>query len=173
VIEGTGGLLPLDERLEPLSTSIGSLLIDDRDDARARTSAQQLEFIRSTTRLSVTELARVFSVTRQSVHEWCQGAPLAPHNARRLEKLTDAVTLLLDAAGTVAIQDLRRSVRAGPSLLETVRGDGNVLAAARELTETLTREAAQRKRLAARFAGRRPPVLESSEFGRPHLRDDD
>ena len=173
VIEGTGGLLPLDERLEPSSTSIGSLLIDDRDDARARTSAQQLEFIRSTTRLSVTELARVFSVTRQSVHEWCQGAPLAPHNARRLEKLTDAVTLLLDAAGTVAIQDLRRSVRAGPSLLETVRGDGNVLAAARELTETLTREAAQRKRLAARFAGRRPPVLESSEFGRPHLRDDD
>jgi transcriptional regulator with XRE-family HTH domain len=173
VIEGTGGLLPLDERLEPSSTSIGSLLIDDRDDERARTSAQKLELIRSATRLSVTELARVFSVTRQTVHEWCQGAPLASHNARRLDKLTVAVTLLLDAVGTITVQDLRRSVRAGPSLLDTVRADGDVSATARELIETLTREAAQRRRLAARFAARRPPDLESSDFGRPHLRDDD
>lgn len=173
VIEGTGGLLPLDERLEPSSTSIGSLLIDDRDDERARTSAQQLEFIRSTTRLSVTELARVFSVTRQTVHEWCQGTTLSVHSARKLGKLTDAVTLLLDSAGTATVQDLRRSVRAGPSLLDAVQADGDVLAVARGLTETLTREAAQRKGLAARFAGRRPPVPESSEFGRPHLRDDD
>jgi transcriptional regulator with XRE-family HTH domain len=174
VIGGTGGLLPLDERLEQSSTSIGSLLIDDRDIGHGhRTSAQQLEFIRSTARLSVTELARVFSVTRQTVHEWCQGAPLASHNARRLDKLADAITLLLDAVGTIAVQDLRRSVRAGLSLLEAVRADGNVSAAARELVETLTREAAQRKRLAARFARRRPATLEPSEFGTPHLRDDD
>jgi transcriptional regulator with XRE-family HTH domain len=173
VIEGTGGLLPLDERLEPSSTSIGSLLIDDRDDERARTSAQKLELIRSATRLSVTELARVFSVTRQTVHEWCQGAPLASHNARRLDKLTVAVTLLLDAVGTVTVQDLRRSVRAGPSLLDAVRADGDVWATARELIQTLTREAAQRRRLAARFAARRPSDLVSSDFGRPHLRDDD
>jgi transcriptional regulator with XRE-family HTH domain len=173
VIEGTGGLLPLDERLEPSSTSIGSLLIDDWDDPHVRTTAQQLEFIRSTTRLSVTELARIFSVTRQTVHEWCQGARLAPHNARRLEKLADAVALLLNTVGTVTIHDLRRSARAGQALLDTVQADGDVLAAARELIETLTREAAQRKRLAARFAGRRPPDLVSSEFGKPHLRDDD
>jgi DNA-binding transcriptional regulator YiaG len=174
VIGGTGGLLPLDERLEQSSTSIGSLLIDDRDIEHGhRTSAQQLEFIRSTARLSVTELARVFSVTRQTVHEWCQGAPLASHNARRLDKLADAMTLLLNAVGAITVQDLRRSVRAGLSLLDAVRADGNVSAAARELVETLTREAAQRKRLAARFAGRRPPTLEPSEFGSPHLRDDD
>jgi transcriptional regulator with XRE-family HTH domain len=173
VIEGTGGMLPLDERLELSSTSIGSLLIDDRDHELARTSAQQLEFIRSTTRLSVTELARVFSVTRQTVHEWCQGATLASHNARRLGKLTDAVTLLLDVAGAVTAQDLRRSVRAGPSLLDTVRADGDVSRTAHELIETLTREAAQRRRLAARFANRRTPALEPSDFGRPHLKDED
>src|SRR5579859_5431243 len=66
VIGGTGGLLPLDEQLEHSSTSIGSLLIDDQDRKQAHTSAQQLAFIRSTTRLSVTELARTFSVTRQT-----------------------------------------------------------------------------------------------------------
>jgi hypothetical protein len=174
VTGGTGGLLPLDKRLEQSSTSIGRLLIDDRDIEHGhRTSAQQLEFIRSTARLSVTELARVFSVTRQTVHEWCQGAPLASHNARRLDKLADAITLLLNAVGTITVQDLRRSVRAGLSLLDAVRADGNVSAAARELVETLTREAAQRKRLTARFAGRRPPTLEPSDFGSPHLRDDD
>ena len=173
VIGGTGGLLPLDEQIEQSSTSIGSLLIDDRDRKQAHTSAQQLAFIRSTTRLSVTELARTFSVTRQTVHEWCQGAPLASHNARRLEKLAGAMTLLLDAVGNVTGRDLRRSVRGGASLLDTVRADGNVSAAARELSETLTREAAQRRRLTARFADRRSPALEPSDFGRPHLRDDD
>ena len=172
VIGGTGGLLPLDEQIEQSSTSIGSLLIDDRDRKQAHTSAQNW-LIRSTTRLSVTELARIFSVTRQTVHEWCQGAPLASHNARRLEKLAGAITLLLDAVGTVTGQDLRRSVRGGASLLDTVRADGNVSAAARELIQTLTREAAQRRRLTARFADRRSPALEPSDFGRPHLRDDD
>lgn len=164
VIGGAGGLLPLDERLEQSSASIGTVVIDDRNNERVRASAQQLEFIRSTTRLSVTELASVFSVARQTVHEWCQGAPLASHNARGLNELTDAVTLLLDAVGTVTAQDLRRSVRAGPSLLDTVRADGAVSRTARELIETLTREAAQRRRLAARFADRRPPVLEPSDF---------
>lgn len=173
VIGGTGGLLPLDEQLEQSSTSIGSLLIDDQNRKQAHTSAQQLAFIRSTTRLSVTELARTFSVTRQTVHEWCQGAPLASHNARRLDKLADAITLLLDTVGTVTGRDLRRAVRGSSPLLDTVQADGNVSAAARELIETLTREAAQRRRLTARFAGRPSPALESSDFGRPHLRDED
>lgn len=173
VIGGTGGLLPLDERLERSSTSVENLLIDDRDSEHGRTSTQQLEFIRSTARLSVTELARVFSVTRQTVHEWCQGATLAAHNAQRLNNLTNAITLLLDAMGIVTVQDLRRPVRAGHSLLDTVRADGDASKAARDLIETLTREAAQRRRLAARFSGRRPPALEPSEFGNPHLKDDD
>jgi DNA-binding transcriptional regulator YiaG len=173
VVGGTGGLLPLETRPEQSATSIGNLLIDDRSSELTRTTSQQLEFIRSTTRLSVTELARIFSVTRQTVHEWCHGAPLAPHNARRLQKLTDAVMLLVESVGTLTAHDLRRPVRTGPSLLDTVRTDGNVLTASRGLIETLAREAAQRTRLAARFAGRRPLALEPSEFGNPHLKDDD
>src|SRR5262249_52455122 len=106
------------------------------------------------------------------VHEWCQGAPLAPHNARRLQKLTDALMVLVDAVGTVNTQDLRRPVRAGPSLLDTVRTDGDVSGVTRELIDTLAREAAQRTRLAARFAGRRPTTREPSDFGKPHLRED-
>ncbi len=173
VVGGTGDLLPLEARPEQSTTSIGSLLIDDRSSEPIRTTSQQLEFIRSTTRLSVTELARIFSVTRQTVHEWCHGAPLAPHNARRLQKLTDAVMLLIESVGTLTVHDLRRPVRAGPSLLEVVRTDGNVLTVSRGLIETLAREAAQRTRLAARFAGRRPLSPEPSEFGIPHLKDDD
>jgi hypothetical protein len=139
----------------------------------AASSPVQLEFIRSTTRLSVTELARIFSVARQTVHEWCHGAPLAPQNARRLQKLTDAVMLLVESVGMLTAHDLRRPVRAGPSLLDTVRMDGNVLAVSYGLIETLAREAIQCARLAARFAGRRPLVLERSEFGSPHIKDDD
>lgn len=169
----TGGLLPFDARLELSSTSVDIVLFDDDVIAETRTSADELDFIRSTTRLSVTELARVFSVTRQTVHEWCQGASLAPHNAQRLDKFATAMAALLDEVGSVTAQDLRRSVRGGRSLLDTVREDGDVSATAHHLIETLTREAAQRRRLAARFAGRRAPTLEPSDFGKPHLKDED
>jgi len=169
----TGGMLPFDTSLELSSTSIDNILYDDDDIDATHTSAGQLDFIRSTTRLSVTELARVFSVTRQTVHEWCQGAPLARHNAQKLGKLAAAVAALLDAAGSVTVQDLRRSVRGGPSLLDTVRADGDVPTTARNLIETLTREAAQRRRLAARFASRRATTLEPGHFGKLHLRDED
>lgn len=53
---------------------------------RRQASAGELDFIHSTTRLSVTKLARIFSVTRQTVREWCQGAPLGRHNAHKLDK---------------------------------------------------------------------------------------
>lgn len=169
----TGGMLPFDARLELSSTSVDIFLFDDDIIEATRTSADQLDFIRSTTRLSVTELARVFLVSRQTVHEWCQGAPLAPHNAQRLGKLAAAMAALLDEVGSLTAQDLRRSVRGGRSLLDTVREDGDVSTTAHNLIETLTREAAQRRRLAARFANRRTPPLEPSDFGRPHLRDKD
>ena len=169
----TGGLLPFDGSLELSSTSIESFWFHDYDIEATRTSADQLDFIRSTTRISVTELARIFSVTRQTVHEWCQGASLAPQNARKLDKFAAAVAVLLDAVGKVTVQDLRRTVRGGPSLLDTVRADGDASTTAHNLIETLTREAAQRRRLAARFTNRRPPDLESSDFGIPHLKDED
>jgi DNA-binding transcriptional regulator YiaG len=169
----TGGLLPFDTRVELSSTSVDNTLYDDDDIEATHTSAGQLDFIRSATRLSVTELARVFSVTRQTVHEWCQGAPLARHNAEKLDKFAAAVAVLLDTAGSVTVQDLRRSVRGGSSLLDTVRADGDVSTTARNLIETLTREAAQRRRLAARFANRQTPALEPGDFGRPHLKDED
>jgi DNA-binding transcriptional regulator YiaG len=169
----TGGLLPFDTRLELSSTSVDNTLYDDDDIEATHTSAGQLDFIRSATRLSVTELARVFSVTRQTVHEWCQGAPLARHNAQKLDKFAAAVAVLLDTAGSVTVQDLRRSVRGGSSLLDTIRADGDVSTTARNLIETLTREAAQRRRLAARFANRQTPALVPGDFGRPHLKDED
>lgn len=169
----TGGLLPFDVRLELSSTSVDIFLFDDDIIEATRTSADQLDFIRSTTRLSVTELARVFSVTRQTVHEWCQGASLAPHNAQRLDKFAIAMASLLDEVGSVTAQDLRRSVRGGRSLLDTVRENGDISTTAHNLIDTLTREAAQRRRLAARFANRRTPALEPSDFGIPHLRDED
>ena len=169
----TGGLLPFDTRLELSSTSVEGFWFHDDDTESPHTSAGQLEFIRSTTRLSVTELARVFSVTRQTVHEWCQGGPLARHNAQKLDKFSTAVATLLDSAGSVTAQDLRRTVRGGPSLLDSVRADGDVSTTAHNLIETLKREAAQRRRLAARFANRRSPALEAGDFGTPHLKDED
>lgn len=148
-----------------------SRIFGDDDIEATHTSADELDFIRSTTRLSVTELARVFSVTRQTVHDWCQGVPVARHNAQKLDKFAAAVAALLDAVGNVTVQDLRRTVRGGPSLLDTARVDGDVSTTALRLIEMLAREAAQRRRLGARFADR-PPALEPSEFGKPHLKDD-
>jgi hypothetical protein len=132
----------------------------------------QLDFILSSTGLSVTEVARIFSVPCQTVHEWREGATPAPQFARRIGEFAAAVAVILDAVGNVTAQDLRRPVRGRSSLLDAVRGDARAVATARDLIETLAREVGQRKRLAARFADRRPPALEASDFGRPHLKDE-
>jgi DNA-binding transcriptional regulator YiaG len=138
----------------------------------ASATAEDIAHIRQTTKISVTELARVCGVSRQAVHEWIKGGPLSTKNAERISELAQAVDVVLASGVDASLQTLRRKVSGGMSILEAVQADGKVVNLARQFVDTLARESDQRKRLAARLTGRQKPQLSSTEFGTPHLNED-
>ena len=127
--------------------------------------------IRQVMKISVSELARIFGVSRQAVHEWLKGGALSPRNAQRLSELAQVAYMFLESGIDVMPQMLRRKVGSGQSLLESVKEEGKVVEQARKLVDTLSREAQQRQRLANRLAGRPKVALPSDTFGVPHLRE--
>ena len=141
-------------------------------DAPASASVRDIAHIRDVMKTSVSELARVFGVSRQSVHEWIKGGTLSPRNAQRLSELARAADVFVESGIEVTPPVLRRKIGDGHSLLESVKEDGKVVEQARRLVDTLSRESQQRQRLAARLAGRQKPALPPDEFGAPHLRED-
>jgi len=142
-------------------------------DGNAVSAAEKdITHIRQAANISVTELARVFGVSRQAVHEWIKGRPISNRNAQRISELAQAVDVLLASDNEASPQTLRRKVSGGISILEAVQTNGNVVDLARQLVATLARESEQRKRLTARLAGRQKQQLSSTEFGTPHLNED-
>ena len=141
-------------------------------ESAASETAKDIAHIRHVTKISVTELARVCGVSRQAVHEWIKGGTLSTRNAERISELAQAVDVILASGVDASPQTLRRKVSRGLSILDAVQADGKVVDLARQLVDTLVRESEQRKRLAARLAGRQKPQLSSTEFGAPHLNED-
>lgn len=137
----------------------------------AASVSRDIAHIRQVMKISVSELARVFGVSRQAVHEWLKGGALSPRNAQRLSELAQVADVFLESGVDVMPQMLRRKVGNGPSLLESVKEAGKVVEQARKLVDTLSREAQQRQRLADRLAGREKVALRSDAFGVPHLRE--
>lgn len=157
------------------SWSINQIEVDGSRTAAASAAsatAEDIAHIRQVTKISVTELARVCGVSRQAVHEWIKGGPLSTRNGERISELAQAIDVILASGVDASPQTLRRKVSGGMSILDAVQADGKVVNLARQLVGTLARESEQRKRLAARLAGRQKPHESSAEFGTPHLNED-
>lgn len=177
-VAGTFGLLSpmyLHASAATANWNINQIEIDGSHETAAdaaSASARDIAHVRQVMKISVSELARVFGVSRQAVHEWIKGGALSQRNAQRLGELAQAADVLLEFGIEVTPQMLRRKIGGGTSLLESVKEDGNVIELARWLVDTLSRESQQRERLAARLAGRQKPALAPSDFGAPHLNED-
>lgn len=177
-IAGTFGLLSpmyLHASAATANWNINQIDIDGSHESAAdaaSASARGIAHVRQVMKLSVSELARVFGVSRQAVHEWIKGGALSQRNAQRLSELAQAADVLLELGIEVTPQMLRRKIGGGMSLLESVREDGKVVELAHRLVDTLSRESQQRERLATRLAGRQNPALAPSDFGAPHLNED-
>jgi len=177
-VAGTFGLLSpmyLHASAATANWNINQIDIDRSQESAAdatSASAKDIAHVRQVMKISVSELARVFGVSRQAVHEWIKGGALSQRNAQRLSKLAQAADVLLEFGIEVTPQMLRRKIGGGMSLLESVKEDGKVVELARRLVDTLLRESQQRERLAARLVGRQKPALAARDFGAPHLNED-
>jgi DNA-binding transcriptional regulator YiaG len=177
-VAGTFGLLSPLYMLDSAATANWNINQIEIDRAHAvvaevaSTSAGDIAHIRQAMKISVSELARVFGVSRQAVHEWIKGGMLSPRNAQRLSEFAQAADVFLESGIEVTPQALRRKISGGQSLLESVGEGGKVVELARALVDTLSRESLQRQRLASRLAGRQKSALAAGDFGTPHLHED-
>ena len=128
----------------------------------------QLKLIRKTTQVSVTELAQIFGVSRQAVHDWLNGASISEKNIVAIKSFDNVISIFLEADLTPSIYDLRRKVN-GESILDSLSSNTVSTRLANMLVSTLQREHAQRIKLAERFKSRLHPHLQNEDFGSPHL----
>lgn len=177
-VAGTFGLLSpmyLHASAATSNWTINQIEIHEAVDQAANnrsSSVRDLAHVREVLKISVTELARVFGVTRQAVHEWAKGGALSPVNAEKLSTLARAADVLAESGLEITPQLLRRKIGLAPSLLDSVTQGADVVDLARKLTDTLIRESQQRERLASRLAGRKKSAHADSEFAVPHIAED-
>lgn len=133
----------------------------------ARTSAENLEHIREVLKPAISDLATTLNVSRQSIYNWLNGAPVADVNASKLDDLAKASDVLAQAGVTVNPALLKRKLPGGKTLLEIAKDGESARDAAIILVEIYQREAAQREQMNARFANRvNKPA--SADFDLPH-----
>lgn len=133
-----------------------------------RLPVDNLKTIRATFKPSISDLANLLGVSRQALYNWMAGGRPSLQSANRLEDLSKAADLVA-AHGLNSPYLLRRKIREGKSLMEIVRDGGSAQDAARTLIRIVEKEATQREQLKRDFAGRKPPKLESEDFGVPML----
>lgn len=134
-----------------------------------RTTAQCLAQIREVFKPSVTELATLFGVARQTVYNWQAGQPIAPENAARLEDLAAAADVLQENGLAGQSHALRRPLPGGGTLFDRVRQGDSAAQAALALVEMLRHESAQREEFKGRVAGQGRQPVDTAELGLPFL----
>jgi len=119
-----------------------------------RTPANDLERIRTILSPAMSDLAKSFNVSRQTIYNWLNGEnPTSEHTAR-LKDLALAADTFSDAGITVSGILLKRKIIDGKNLFEFVQSGGAAADAAQLLSQMVKRESEQKERLASRFAGR-------------------
>jgi len=140
--------------------------------AEGSATRRDLAHVRAVFNIPMTELAHIFGVTRQAVHEWARGGALAPANAEKLSVLAQVADVFAAAAMPMSAQLLRRKIAPAPSLLDALKQGEDVVDLARKLLVTLQRESQQRERLAASLVGRKRMQQVDLEYAVPHLAED-
>lgn len=169
---GTGGELSI-EHLQRGTHEIQRLVpVADIDDVKSvRTPAEDLSRIREVFKPAVSDLATTFGVSRQSVYNWLNGAPVAYENAYKLQDLAQAADVLAYNGVSVDAALLKRKFANGRTLLQVAQAGESARDAALQLARIHKLETAQRERMANRFANR-AKTLSSADFDLPTASND-
>jgi hypothetical protein len=124
----------------------------------ARTPAEDIERIRKIFNPAVSDLAKAFNVSRQSIYNWLGGDQPSPIHLGRLRDFALAADVLAETTTYMKGTLLRRKTINGKSLIEIVQNGGRVQEAAQLLRNIVQQETRQREELSLRFAGRRTNV---------------
>lgn len=140
--------------------------------AAVRSPAQNLDHIRSTLKLTVTDIAARMGVSRQAIYDWQNGKPIADENAAKLDAAARAADMVIAAGFPSTSLVLNRKIMNGKTLADFAFESTNIERAVGTLVQTLQREAAQRALLDRSLARtvRRPAT--PFDYGAPALEED-
>ncbi|MCL2657286.1 MAG: hypothetical protein FWD62_07635 [Betaproteobacteria bacterium] len=152
---GTGGALSLELLQRTTQQASHTTLTDEMINVEdVRTPNDDLVRIREVLNPAVSDLANTFNVSRQSIYNWLNGDPVAEGNAARLQDLAQAADVLTREGIIVNATLLKRKFANGKTLMQVAQAGESARDAALLLVQIHKREAAQRKRMNARFANR-------------------
>jgi len=123
--------------------------------APTRTPAEDIERIRDVLSPSISNLADVFGVSRQTLYNWMNGERLKPEHFSKLKDLAQAADQLAESDIPISGALLKRKVINGKNIFELVRDGGSASDATQMLIQIVRREQKQRELLNSRLAGRK------------------
>ncbi len=135
---------------------------------QAKSSNDDLAFVRSIFKPTVTELASVFGVSRQTIYNWQANQPIAEQNEKVVVQLALAAVAVHAAELDVTPSVLRRKLPGGKTLMESVRDGIPGNDAAASLIEMIQDELKQRDAVAQRLTGRKASVVDITAIGSPY-----
>lgn len=135
---------------------------------QVHSSNDDLAFVRSIFKPSVTELASIFGVSRQTIYNWQANQPIAEQNEKLVVQLALAAVAVHAAELDVTPSVLRRKLPGGKTLMESVRDGIPGSDAAFSLIEMIQDEARQRQTVTNRLAGRGMPAVDVTEIGKSY-----
>jgi transcriptional regulator with XRE-family HTH domain len=147
---------------------INRIAVDSPRIINGRGVVENLALVMDTLHPSMTEVANLFDVSRQTVYNWQKGGRVAPDNERRLKNLAGACQIFLSEGIAATASVLRRKFE-GRSVAQAIMNSSDAATLTYRLVRTLKREAEQRQRLAARLQGRNKTGRMSEPFGAPSL----
>jgi transcriptional regulator with XRE-family HTH domain len=137
--------------------------------AGIRLPIEDLKQIRAVFKPSISDIANLLSVSRQTVYNWIAGERPSAESATRLEDLAKAADLLAAHGLSTNAYLFTRKIRDGKNLMDIATDGGSAEGAARSLVRIVEQENAQRNLLNHRLAGRKYAGRDNSEFGVPML----
>lgn len=141
---------------DPDSSFTRGLIPVAQSELGAPSSVELLERVLVVFTPSVSGLAKVFGVSRQTLYNWKNGERLSAENEEKLRSMGGAADLFSRAKITVTGSILKRKVLDNKTLFDIACGNGPVLSAAEILVSRLINERNQQNIITSRFANRQP-----------------
>jgi DNA-binding transcriptional regulator YiaG len=133
----------------------------------AATVAADIEHIKSTLNVTMTELAKCLGVSRQAPYNWIAGSPIKTENVVKLNSLKAAADMIAAEDIPASPLLLQRKLPGGKNLLEAISSGVDGGAAAHSFLEMYRKETEQRRVLNERFANRRSQSRDVPGHGIP------
>lgn len=166
---GTGamGLRQNNTHRQPLSPSLSSHRYISASSISQRTIPQEITRIRDILKLTTSDLAATFGVSRQVIYNWLAGEYPSEKNLLKIEDMVAAVNIFARENLSITAATLRRKIFSGQSLFESIQSGGSAEIGAQKLVKILHDEYEQRKLLSNRLNDRMPNSLKMADFGVP------